>query len=169
MATTGGRTEIARQGRESQRYMCKDGIMHRLVVGVIPYVPSETNDLPVVLLINSRKHPEEWVFPKGGWEDDETSEECGVREAWEESGCIGTIVGELVRDQCIGKMKKEQLHTYYSLEVSAMEDTWPEKSERDRQLICPFKARDMLEQQTRRKDRRIVLEALDKFIQQFSA
>ena len=37
------------------------------------------------LLIRSNKR-KEWIFPKGGWEDDESIEKCCQREAYEEAG-----------------------------------------------------------------------------------
>lgn len=41
---------------------------------------------PQVLLISSAKHESEWIVPKGGWETDETAEQCAKREADEEAG-----------------------------------------------------------------------------------
>jgi len=43
-----------------------------------------------VLLITSRGG-KGWVFPKGGWEDDETVEAAAKRETVEEAGVRGTI------------------------------------------------------------------------------
>lgn len=68
--------EPARSGREKQRY---DGDT-RLVAGCLPVMPDGR-----VLLIGSVTRTD-WVLPKGGWEDDETSVEAAVREAYEEAG-----------------------------------------------------------------------------------
>ena len=38
------------------------------------------------LLVTARRNPSEWVHPKGHIEDDETPEECAVREVEEEAG-----------------------------------------------------------------------------------
>jgi 8-oxo-dGTP pyrophosphatase MutT (NUDIX family) len=34
---------------------------------------------PLVLMISSRRHEDKWVFPKGGWEKNETLEQTVVR------------------------------------------------------------------------------------------
>lgn len=38
------------------------------------------------LLISSHKKKDKWVFPKGGWETDETESEAAIRECFEEAG-----------------------------------------------------------------------------------
>lgn len=38
------------------------------------------------LLISSHKRKGKWVFPKGGWEIDETESEAALRECFEEAG-----------------------------------------------------------------------------------
>ncbi|KAH8118210.1 NUDIX hydrolase domain-like protein [Phellopilus nigrolimitatus] len=45
-----------------------------------------------VLIVTSRKRPDNWVLPKGGWEtSDKTLEAAASREALEEAGVHGTI------------------------------------------------------------------------------
>lgn len=39
-----------------------------------------------ILLISSHHSQEEWVLPKGGWENDETAEQAAKRETFEEAG-----------------------------------------------------------------------------------
>jgi diphosphoinositol-polyphosphate diphosphatase len=76
----------SRIGRHNQRYSPTGD---RLIVGTLPL----TRDSPPrVLLINSRKHPNEWLLPKGGWENDETMKECAIRETWEEAGVVGELL-----------------------------------------------------------------------------
>lgn len=67
---------LSRQGRENQRY--EDGST-RLIAGSVP-IDSEGN----ILMITSSKKPDDWIFPKGGWETDETCEEASIRETLEE-------------------------------------------------------------------------------------
>ncbi|WVZ60998.1 hypothetical protein U9M48_010939 [Paspalum notatum var. saurae] len=87
---------VARTGRHQQRY--EDG--RRLVAGCIPFRYRANNDetsydkhkkLVEVLMINSQSGPG-LLFPKGGWENDETVEEAAAREAMEEAGVRGDIV-----------------------------------------------------------------------------
>jgi 8-oxo-dGTP pyrophosphatase MutT (NUDIX family) len=48
---------------------------------------------PRILLITSKRNPEHWLFPKGHVEEGETLEQTALREAEEEAGVRGTIVG----------------------------------------------------------------------------
>ncbi|KAF0933171.1 hypothetical protein E2562_016121 [Oryza meyeriana var. granulata] len=87
---------VARTGRHQQRY--EHG--RRLVAGCIPFRYKDNNDetsddghkkLVEVLMINSQSGPG-LLFPKGGWENDETVEEAAAREAIEEAGVRGDLV-----------------------------------------------------------------------------
>ena len=64
----------AREGRELQRF---DGDC-RLVTGCVPIYQNK------LVLISSQNLG--WVFPKGGWETDETQQQGAAREAYEEAG-----------------------------------------------------------------------------------
>ncbi|XP_078447130.1 nudix hydrolase 12, mitochondrial-like isoform X3 [Wolffia australiana] len=87
----------SRTGRERQLY--EDGC--RLVAGCVPYKAKpgvvlsqlkkkKVEDSIVVLMISSPNR-KDLVFPKGGWEKDETVYEAAKREALEEAGIRGTI------------------------------------------------------------------------------
>lgn len=149
----------ARTGRESQRYSVQG---ERLIVGTIPF----TSECPPrVLLINSRKHPEEWLLPKGGWEEDEDRGSGAVRESWEEAGVLGDLLGAepLLCEFAVKGKTHDQLHTYYGLRIEEMKEEWPEKKQRGRQLFSLDAAREVLSAQGRRRDREaqcLVLEAL---------
>ncbi|KAL8493787.1 hypothetical protein ACS0TY_024814 [Phlomoides rotata] len=82
---------VARTGRQQQRY--KDG--YRLIAGCIPFKYRIAEDgcgkTVEVLMINSTSGPG-LLFPKGGWENDETAEEAAEREAVEEAGVRGDLV-----------------------------------------------------------------------------
>ncbi|EKX54178.1 hypothetical protein GUITHDRAFT_100427 [Guillardia theta CCMP2712] len=87
----GGDTVIpARQGRENQRY---DEEGRRLVAGCI--VVRETRGEKECLMISSTKDPSKFIFPKGGWEIDETLEQAAVRETLEEAGVVVKLVRNL--------------------------------------------------------------------------
>ncbi|KAF6143629.1 hypothetical protein GIB67_012428 [Kingdonia uniflora] len=87
-------TVLARTGRHRQRYENE----FRLVAGCIPYrINKDVEDCTVnlkdrlkVLMISSPGR-EDLVFPKGGWEDDETMGEAACREALEEAGVKGIL------------------------------------------------------------------------------
>lgn len=85
---------VARSGRELQRY---DNLGRRQVVGCIPYRFKNCSDDSVgdeleVLVITSQKgQARGMMFPKGGWELDESVEEAASRESLEEAGVLGNV------------------------------------------------------------------------------
>ncbi|PIN21981.1 hypothetical protein CDL12_05316 [Handroanthus impetiginosus] len=86
---------VARTGRHQQRY--DSGF--RLVAGCIPYRYRDSGEssrknsdkVVEVLMISSPSGPG-LLFPKGGWENDETVQEAALREAIEEAGVRGKVV-----------------------------------------------------------------------------
>ncbi|CAI5499673.1 unnamed protein product [Closterium sp. Naga37s-1] len=135
---------VARVGRSHQRYA--EGV--RLVAGCIPFrVLNEdqdgrqTTEQLQVLMITSQ-HGEGLIFPKGGWETDETAEQAACREAMEEAGVRGIIQGR------IGSwmFKSKRLRTaeckdgeccahMFSLAVAELLTVWPEMSRRSRHWV----------------------------------
>uniref|UniRef100_A0A7I4E460 Nudix hydrolase domain-containing protein n=1 Tax=Physcomitrium patens TaxID=3218 RepID=A0A7I4E460_PHYPA len=138
IATSGRMTAlVARTGRHQQRY--EHG--HRLVAGCIPYRYRPTGDgkSMEVLMISSQRG-EGLLFPKGGWETDETVEEAACREALEEAGVKGHLQGMLGTWDF--KSKRQQgvfcpeglCRAYmFALDVTEQLETWPEQHARQRQ------------------------------------
>lgn len=79
----------SRQGRSLQRWLVHSSTeeLVRQVAGTIPI----TRDGRIILVSASRKM--EWILPKGGWDEDETKEECAARETFEEAGLLGRLGG----------------------------------------------------------------------------
>ena len=48
---------------------------------------------PQVLLITAKRNPKAWIFPKGHVEKGETPAEAALREAEEEAGVKGKVIG----------------------------------------------------------------------------
>ncbi|RAL41469.1 hypothetical protein DM860_010263 [Cuscuta australis] len=133
----------SRTGRHLQRYNVQGC---RQVVGCIPYRYRKTKQSsssssihgtsPVddleFLLVSSQKSPR-MMFPKGGWELDESLEEAALRETFEEAGIYGEV------GSCLGKwfFKSKSLgvlHEGYMLPLVVLEELeeWPEKDVRQR-------------------------------------
>ncbi|KAL8247215.1 hypothetical protein R6Q59_008431 [Mikania micrantha] len=131
---------VARTGRNLQRY--ENNL--RLVSGCIPYRLAKTKEQnKIEVLMVSSPNRDDMVFPKGGWESDETVEEAACREALEEAGVKGILQGnalgvwefrsksnqEACREEggCKGYM--------FVLEVTEELETWPEQNNRNRKWV----------------------------------
>ncbi|KAK6149063.1 hypothetical protein DH2020_016588 [Rehmannia glutinosa] len=136
---------VARTGRHQQRY--EDG--YRLIAGCIPFkyrnVEEDGSGTPEkiveVLMINSNSGPG-LLFPKGGWENDETAEEAAEREAMEEAGVRGDLVHFLGCYPFKSKTLQDEFSpeglcraAMYALHVKEELDCWPEKSHRERSWL----------------------------------
>ncbi|XP_047945104.1 nudix hydrolase 16, mitochondrial-like isoform X2 [Salvia hispanica] len=135
---------VARTGRQQQRY--EGG--YRLIAGCIPFKFRNSEDgdnspekVVEVLMINSTSGPG-LLFPKGGWENDETSEEAAEREAMEEAGVRGDLVHYLgcypfksktLQDACSPQGLCRA--AMYALHVKEELEFWPEKSHRERRWL----------------------------------
>ncbi|XP_065010839.1 nudix hydrolase 12, mitochondrial-like isoform X6 [Musa acuminata AAA Group] len=85
---------LSRKGRQQQRY----DNQRRLVAGCIPYKLNREDDTQsddlldrVEVLMISSPGRYDLIFPKGGWETDETAGEAACREALEEAGVRGIL------------------------------------------------------------------------------
>ncbi|KAJ6794454.1 nudix hydrolase 17, mitochondrial-like [Iris pallida] len=130
---------VARQGRELQRY---DGGGRRLVVGCIPY-RLDTIDQAVEVLVISSQKGHGMMFPKGGWESDETITQAASREALEEAGVRGEV------EDVLGKWeyKSRRYNTFYEgfmfpLHVTEELTNWPEMGARKRRWVSAAEARE---------------------------
>ncbi|AWU78487.1 hypothetical protein CAS74_002692 [Pichia kudriavzevii] len=125
--------ETARVGREHQLYT-KDNL--RLVAGGI--VLDGTHEK--VLMISSAKHPDKWIIPKGGIEDDEVEDygTAALREVWEEAGADCEIVKKIgqYKDHRLEKNSTDigewalcEFH-FYQMKLKQLAIEWPESSTR---------------------------------------
>lgn len=141
---------LSRTGRDRQRYDNN----FRLVSGCIPYrlIKEEgseedtsvdfVNKFQVLMVSSPNRH--DLVFPKGGWEDDETVLEAASREAMEEAGVKGSLrevplgVWEFrsksscnEENECFGGCKGYM----FALEVTEELQEWPERENRERKWL----------------------------------
>jgi len=84
-----------------------------------------------VLLITSRKRPNYWVLPKGGWESTDVALEAAAsREAWEEAGVRGTITRFVTTIPSAAST-----YHFYELEVTKIDTEWLECNQRQREWV----------------------------------
>ncbi|GAB2292661.1 Nudix hydrolase 18, mitochondrial [Dionaea muscipula] len=140
---------VSRTGRELQRYSSG----RRQVVGCIPYryvkpeKPSCSSSGLIeeleVLLISSQKSSI-MMFPKGGWEYDETMEKAAERECMEEAGVIGTVERILGNWRFESKSQNASRDAFmFPLLVQEELDHWPEKNCRQRRWVKVKEAREL--------------------------
>ncbi|XP_031498675.1 nudix hydrolase 17, mitochondrial-like [Nymphaea colorata] len=136
---------ISRSGRQNQRY--ENG--RRLIAGCIPYrfkADQSNHDKCVqsleVLVVKSQKS-DRVLFPKGGWEKDETVEDAARREAMEEAGVEGLVETQLGIWTFNSKGSKggERVAHVFPLKVTNLQDHWPEKEFRERRWVSVEDAR----------------------------
>ncbi|CAL5215221.1 unnamed protein product [Lathyrus oleraceus] len=136
---------VSRTGRELQRYNNMGG---RQVVGCIPYRykqdmdGNKSNELEV-LMVSSQK-TQRLMFPKGGWELDESLEQAACRESLEEAGVIGLVECELGQWNFISKRHGIYYEGYmFPLFVKEQLDYWPEINLRTRVWMTVAQAREV--------------------------
>lgn len=139
----------SRTGRQFQRYNDQGG---RQVVGCIPYrlrKPHQSSPINgtvieeiEVLLISSQKSPK-MMFPKGGWETDESIEQAVLRETEEEAGVQGIVRSKLgtwsFKSQSLGIFHEGHM---FPLFVTKELDVWPEQNVRRRKWMSVEEAKE---------------------------
>lgn len=84
-----------------------------------------------VLVVTSRKRPDNWVLPKGGWEpSDGVLEAAASREALEEAGVRGTITRFVTTI-----LSPSATYHFYELDVATLDQDWLESNERRREWV----------------------------------
>uniref|UniRef100_K3YZ23 Nudix hydrolase domain-containing protein n=3 Tax=Setaria TaxID=4554 RepID=K3YZ23_SETIT len=122
---------VARQGRELQRYSQRTG--GRIVVGCIPYrVRRDDGELEVLVITSQKGHG--MMFPKGGWEEDESMDEAARREALEEAGVLGDTEPMLGFWHYQSRRYADQTYEgfMFPLRVADELHQWPEMASRKR-------------------------------------
>ncbi|KAL6319497.1 hypothetical protein AAG906_014172 [Vitis piasezkii] len=116
----------------------------------IPYrykTDKETDGAPIeeleVLVVSSQKG-KGMLFPKGGWEIDESIEEAATRETLEEAGVLGNVGCKLGKWSFKSKSRGTFDEGYmFPLLVKEQLDFWPEKNVRQRRWMAASEAREV--------------------------
>ncbi|KAG6476188.1 hypothetical protein ZIOFF_065424 [Zingiber officinale] len=142
---------VARTGRHQQRYEAGCRLVAGSLFSLLLCIPFRyknydtsdgKHDMELeVLMINSPSRPG-LLFPKGGWENDETVEEAAVREAIEEAGVRGDIVTFLGDYLFKSKTLQNEFSpeglckaAIFALQVREELQSWPEQSTRSRSWV----------------------------------
>jgi 8-oxo-dGTP pyrophosphatase MutT (NUDIX family) len=105
----------------------------RLQSGIIPYRRKPSGRIEI-LLITSRQTGE-WQVPKGNLEPGLSERESAVKEGWEEAGVKGTPGEAAVGSYTYRRGTERRRVQLYPLEVLQIEDSWPEKDQRQRRWV----------------------------------
>ncbi|XP_010556716.1 PREDICTED: nudix hydrolase 17, mitochondrial-like [Tarenaya hassleriana] len=100
-----------------------------------------SDELEVLVITSQKGHA--MMFPKGGWELDESVEEAASRESLEEAGVLGSIESQLGKWDFLSKSRG----TFYEglmfpLLVKEQLDLWPEQHLRQRIWMTVGEARE---------------------------
>lgn len=107
---------------------------------------------PKILLVTARRNPNNWIFPKGHVELGETLKAAAVREAREEAGIEGRVVG------AAGKMSFEFGDNSYRVHYYVV-TTAGSGREREGRRLCWLKYKQALRRLTYGETRDLLREA----------
>lgn len=85
-----------------------------------------------------------WGFPKGIIEAGDTELETAAKEAWEEAGLVGDLVGEALGQYWYEKWDTRLLVTCFLMQVREAHDEWEESRLRRRRFTSLEQARQLL-------------------------
>ena len=95
------------------------------------------------MLITSRKS-DRWIIPKGYVEKGLSPAESAAKEAYEEAGLIGVVHHKAAGNYRYSKFGKLFSVQVYPLFIETMLDEWDEMHDRQRKLVTPSEAFEML-------------------------
>ena len=87
-----------------------------------------------------------WNWPKGIVDPGETREQAALREAYEEAGLHGRLVGPSLSTYPLNKFGRQFEVTSWLMEVQDCEEQWEEQTTRQRRWVTPTVARRLLSQ-----------------------
>jgi 8-oxo-dGTP pyrophosphatase MutT (NUDIX family) len=101
----------------------------RELAGVIPF-RWKKDGIEICLIRN--RGGKKWKIPKGFVDPGETVHEAALKEAWEEAGLTGRLVGDPIGAYDYEKWDVKLTVSVYLMEVTEQEDEWEEKRFRER-------------------------------------
>lgn len=97
--------------------------------GVVPF-RHKRNAIEVCLIRN--KGRKRWKIPKGFVDPGESLRQAALKEAWEEAGLRGRLVGESIGSYRYEKWNLDLTVAVFLMEVWEVADTWEECESRER-------------------------------------
>jgi len=113
-----------------------------------------------ILLVTARKHPEQWIIPRGTVEVGETYEAAALREAYEEGGvlCDPSSVSKITS---LSPKQGQNAEVFTMLCTEILSPSlWPEATQRQRQWVSIPKAQLLLRQAVTQVDFRAQISEL---------
>ncbi|MEI6846634.1 MAG: NUDIX hydrolase [Chlorobiaceae bacterium] len=96
-----------------------------------------------MVLITARKS-DRWIIPKGYIEKGLSPADSAAKEAYEEAGVIGTVHQKQAGQFRYHKFGKHFSVQVYPLYIETMLDEWDEMHDRQRKLVTPTEALEMV-------------------------
>jgi phosphohistidine phosphatase len=109
-------------------------------------IPFRSRDAGVEFCLITSIHKGRWGFPKGIIDPGETVVETALKEAHEEAGLHGRIVGAPLGTYQYHKWGRDLNVTVRLMHVEAVDDTWDEEQLRKRRWVDAHQAERLLPQ-----------------------
>lgn len=103
-----------------------------------------------IVLVSSRSG-RRWVLPKGIIDPGKSAVETALQEAWEEAGIKGKLREPALGEYTYEKWNDELKVLVFLLKVTSLADEWPERTTRERKLVEPEEAVELMEEKDLRK------------------
>lgn len=126
---------LTSRSKERKNQMLDDETGLPLACIGIPFRILEDNEGVEILLVKNKKN--EWRFPGGTWELDETKEECVVRECLEECGIHAKVIGSL-GDSLHFSRKLQRVSKKYQWFLVEVEDFYTRSAEGNERRFVLF-------------------------------
>jgi 8-oxo-dGTP pyrophosphatase MutT (NUDIX family) len=110
-------------------------------------ISEQSGVLPIagdmIVLITARSSGR-WIIPKGYIEKGMTPAESAAKEAWEEAGIIGSVQNEEIGAYSYRRPSGIFSVRVYPLAVESLLDEWEEMHVRQRRLVTPSEAIELI-------------------------